>query len=209
MNPQIIQSHFPQLSTLQLERFDYLGQFYQEWNEKINLISRKDIDNLYENHILHSLSIARVIQFQPFTHILDIGTGGGFPGIPLAILFPKSRFHLIDSIQKKIKVVNTLIEELNLKNVAAEHKRVQQVHGKRYDFVVSRGVTKLPQLMDWSKKLVTKDHYNDLKNGLIVLKGGNLEAEIKTTKRRAKIFPIKDFYDLEYYNEKYVLHVSV
>ncbi|MGB0930633.1 MAG: 16S rRNA (guanine(527)-N(7))-methyltransferase RsmG, partial [Chitinophagales bacterium] len=191
MNPEIIRQYFPQLSTLQSKRFDYLGEFYREWNSKINLISRKDIDNLYENHILHSLSIAKVIQFQSFTHVLDIGTGGGFPGIPLAILFPKSRFHLIDSIQKKIKVVNTLVEELELQNVTAEHKRVQQVHGKTYDFVVSRGVTKLPQLMEWTKKLVTKEHYNTLKNGLIVLKGGNLEAEIKTSKRRVKVFPIK------------------
>ncbi|MEZ4885455.1 MAG: 16S rRNA (guanine(527)-N(7))-methyltransferase RsmG [Chitinophagales bacterium] len=209
MNPQIIRQHFPQLSTLQIERFDYLGEFYREWNEKINLISRKDIDNLYENHILHSLSIAKVIQFQSFTHILDIGTGGGFPGIPLAILFPQSRFHLIDSIQKKIKVVETLVEELGLSNVKAEHKRVQQVHGKSYDFVVSRGVTKLPELLDWTKKLVTKDHYNSLKNGLIVLKGGNLEEEIATIKRRVKVFGIKDFYDMEYFAEKYVLHISV
>lgn len=209
MNPQILYSHFPHLSTLQQERFNYLGNFYREWNEKINLISRKDIDNLYENHILHSLSIAKVIDFQSFTHILDIGTGGGFPGIPLAILFPKSRFHLIDSIQKKINVVNTLVEELGLQNVKAEHKRVQQVHGKTYDFVVSRGVTKLPQLMEWTKKLVTKDHYNSLKNGLIVLKGGDLEAEIKATKRRVKVYPIRDFYDLEFYSEKYILHVSV
>lgn len=209
MNPEIIRQYFPQLSTLQLERLDYLGEFYREWNDKINLISRKDIDNLYENHILHSLSIAKVIQFQSFTHVLDVGTGGGFPGIPLAILFPKSRFHLIDSIQKKIKVVNALIEELELQNVKAEHKRVQQVHGKTYDFVVSRGVTKLPQLMEWTKKLVTKEHYNTLKNGLIVLKGGNLEEEIKAAKRRVKVFPIKDFYDLDFYAEKYVLHVAV
>ncbi|MGB1241947.1 MAG: 16S rRNA (guanine(527)-N(7))-methyltransferase RsmG [Chitinophagales bacterium] len=209
MNPEIIRQYFPQLTTLQSKRFDYLGEFYREWNSKINLISRKDIDNLYENHILHSLSIAKIIQFQSFTHVLDIGTGGGFPGIPLAILFPKSRFHLIDSIQKKIKVVNTLVEELELQNVTAEHKRVQQVHGKTYDFVVSRGVTKLPQLMEWTKKLVTKEHYNTLKNGLIVLKGGNLEAEIKTSKRRVKVFPIKDFYTLDFYAEKYVLHVAV
>lgn len=209
MNPQILQQYFPHLSTLQIERFEYLGEFYREWNEKINLISRKDIDNLYENHILHSLSIAKVIQFQSFTHILDIGTGGGFPGIPLAILFPKSRFHLIDSIQKKIKVVDILVEELELQNVKAEHKRVQQVHGKTYDFVVSRGVTKLPQLLEWTKKLVMKDHYNTLKNGLIVLKGGNLEEEIKAAKRRVKVFPIKDFYTLDFYAEKYVLHIAV
>lgn len=209
MNTAIIHQYFPQLSTLQRKRFEYLGEFYRDWNSKVNLISRKDIDNLYEHHILHSLSIAKVIQFQSFTHVLDIGTGGGFPGIPLAILFPDSRFHLIDSIQKKIRIVQTLKEELNLQNVTAEHKRAQQVQGKQYDFVVSRGVTKLPLLMEWTKKLVTKDHYNDIKNGLLVLKGGNLEAEIASIKRRVKKYAIKDFYDFEFYAQKYVLHVSV
>ncbi len=209
MNTTIIQQYFPQLSTLQQKRFEYLGEFYRNWNSKINLISRKDIDNLYEHHILHSLSIAKIIQFQSFTHVLDIGTGGGFPGVPLAILFPDSRFHLVDSIQKKIRVVQTLKKELNLQNVTAEHKRAQQVEGKQYDFVVSRGVTKLPQLMEWTKKLVTKDHYNDIKNGLLVLKGGNLDAEIASIRRKVKKYAIKDFYDFDFYAEKYVLHVSI
>jgi 16S rRNA (guanine527-N7)-methyltransferase len=211
---QTILQHFPKLSDTQIKQFEQLGPFYKDWNSKINLISRKDIDNIYEHHILHALSIAKVMPFKPYTKVLDIGTGGGFPGIPLAILFPKVQFHLVDSIGKKITVVNDAIKQLGLKNVVAEHRRVQSLSEKKYDFVVSRAVTKLATLLDWSKPLIigSEDQpYNNLANGLLVLKGGDLKAEMKKIpkKQKAKLYAIDTLFALPFYAEKYVVHVRV
>jgi len=208
----IIHHYFPQLTPAQVTAFEALEPFYKEWNAKINVISRKDIDNLYENHVLHALSIAKIIQFKPYTKVIDIGTGGGFPGIPLAIMFPKTQFYLIDSIGKKIKVVQEAIKYLNLTNVEAAQQRIQAVQGKEYDFALSRGVAKLDKLVAWSKKVVVRNHkdeqYNTLNNGLIVLKGGNLRAEIASVKGyKVKRYPISKFFNMPFYTEKSVLHV--
>ncbi len=206
-----IKKYFSNLTTTQLTQLEQLGPFYKEWNSKINVVSRKDIDNIYQHHILHALSIAKVIQFKPFTNILDIGTGGGLPGIPLAILFPDSQFHLIDSVGKKIKVVQAAVDALGLKNVKAEHKRAQEVKTD-YDFVVSRAVTKLTTLYEWTRLAIPKktELYNSLPNGLLVLKGGDLANEISSVKPKVNVFPVKKYYaGMEYYAEKFVLHVKV
>jgi len=209
---QLLQ-YFPNLTTEQRTQFAELGDLYRSWNSKINVISRKDIDNLYTHHILHALSVAKIVPFKAYTHILDIGTGGGLPGIPLAILFPEARFYLIDSIAKKIRVVNEISEALGLENVKAEQKRAQEVQGMQFDFVVSRGVTKLPVLYEWSKKLIVKEHYNPLKNGLIALKGGNLTAEIaglpSKARRTVKEFAISDFFENDFFAEKKIIYVKV
>ena len=206
---QHIKQYFTDLSPLQTEQLSFLGPFYSEWNEKINLISRKDINNIYIHHILHSLSIAKLIQFKPFTNILDIGTGGGFPGIPLAILFPKTEFHLIDARQKKIMVVNLLIQALNLQNVKAEHIRAEEIKERNlYDFVVSRAVTNLSDLYKWSKPLIaTEEHYNDLKNGLLILKGGAVKEEAKQIKKKINLYSIQKYFKLPYFEEKFIVHL--
>lgn len=209
---QLIRRYFPKLTAEQLELYSQLEPFYREWNEKINLISRKDFDHFYEHHVLHSLAIAKVVQFKPYTHIIDIGTGGGFPGIPLAIMFPQVQFYLIDSIGKKIKVVHAAIEAFGLKNVKAEQKRAEQVSGKIFDFAISRGVAKLSDLYAWSKNLVvhSDEQYNSLPNGLIALKGGDLTEEITALKRRVHHYYIGEMYDdLDYFTEKYVLYIRI
>lgn len=205
----LIRHHFPNLSERQLQQFEALGMLYQDWNEKINVVSRKDIGNLYTNHVLHSLAIGKAITFKSYTHILDVGTGGGFPGIPLAILFPDAEFHLIDSIGKKIKVVQEVQKALGLTNVVAQQTRVQQLMEKKYDFMLSRGVTKLDTLYDWAKRLVVRENYNQWSNGLIVLKGGDLTTEIAGIKRKVKQIPIYSLFEQPYFLEKYVLHIKV
>lgn len=203
--------YFPTLTTQQIQQFEQLFELYQDWNSKINVISRKDIDNLYIHHVLHSLSIAKVLPLKAYTRVLDVGTGGGFPGIPLAILFPEALFHLIDARAKKIKVVNAVADSLGLTNVKAEHLRVESLFnsGKVYDFVLSRGVSKLSVLHDWSRRLVNGGLYNNLPNGLLALKGGDLRAEIKQIRAKVKVFPIQDFFDLPFFSEKHIVYVPV
>ncbi len=206
---KLIKHYFPDLNPLQIKRFEQLGDFYKEWNSKINVISRKDIDHLYLHHILHSLSIGKVIKFKPYTQVIDIGTGGGFPGIPLAILFPYVRFTLVDRIGKKIKVVNEAIQYLELNNTRAFKQRAQDVEDNYYDFLISRAVTDLSILKKWGKHIISKDFYNPLPNGILVLKGGDLSQEITKTKGKVREFPISTYFEEDWFKEKYVLHTSV
>ncbi len=205
-----ILSYFPKLTDPQIIAFVQLNSLYRDWNSKINVISRKDIDQLYLHHVLHSLSIAKVIQFKPSAEILDIGTGGGFPGIPLAILFPESKFTLIDATRKKITVVQEVINALGLKNVVALHIRAEELRQQKFDFAVSRAVTDLSQLCVWGFPLIKKQHKHALPNGLIALKGGDVKAEIKALPRGAyaESYPIFKFFPEPYFEEKYVLYVQ-
>lgn len=205
---KVLQSYFPDLTPEQDRQFSMLGSLYADWNEKINVISRKDIDQLYIRHVLHSLAIAKVIQFEDDTKILDIGTGGGFPGIPLAILFPNCKFTLVDSIGKKIKVVNAIAEELGLNNVIGLHERGENL-SEKYDFVVSRAVTRLNKFLPWTKGKFTSLSKHELANGIIYLKGGDIEEELKETKRKTKSFPISDFFDDPFFDTKYVVHITM
>ena len=202
----IIFQYFPELSDVQQHQFNELQALYEDWNEKINVISRKDIDDLYERHVLHSLSIAKYITFNAQSHILDMGTGGGFPGIPLAILFPEVQFHLVDSIGKKIKVVKAVAEELNLKNVTAEHQRAEKIKG-RYDFIISRAVAQIKLLEIWSKNKIKNSHSHQLKNGIICLKGGELQTEISATHKMVSTINISDFYKEAYFKTKKIVHI--
>ena len=205
---ELIQKYFPELSKEQLSQFNKLGGLYREWNEKINVISRKDIDNLYTNHVLHSLAIAKIISFRPETLILDVGTGGGFPGIPLAILFPEVKFHLVDSIGKKIRVVNEVYAAIGLKNVKADQERVENLEGN-YDFIVSRGVTSLKELLHWNKNNFTKNSSNELSNGIIALKGGDiLIEEISEVQSHVKTWLISDFFQEEFFQSKKVVYLK-
>lgn len=203
---ELLKKYFPELSSGQSDQYAKLKDLYSEWNEKINVVSRKDIDQLYERHVLHSLAIAKIIRFKPNTSVLDVGTGGGFPGIPLAILFPKANFHLIDSIGKKIKVVNAVAENLQLKNVEASHCRVQQLK-HTYDFIVSRAVTNLPDFMNWTKNRIEKKSFNDLNNGILYLKGGDFEDELQKIKRKNKIYPISAFFEEEFFETKKIVYI--
>ncbi len=204
----IITKYFPNLNKNQIENFTRLQPLYAEWNAQINIISRKDFQDFYEHHVLHSLAIAKLISFTPGTKILDVGTGGGFPGIPLAIFFPEAQFHLVDSIGKKIKVVKSVIESLELKNVIAEQTRAEQLKGK-YDFVVSRAVANLSEFVPWVRKNIAREQINAFPNGIIYLKGGNLEEEIKPFKRTVFFRRISDFFDEEYFETKKVLHLPL
>jgi len=189
---EIIKKYFPNISQIQTEQLSQLQELYALWNSCINVISRKDIDHLYERHILHSLSIAKVVQFKTDTKIVDIGTGGGFPGIPLAILFPETNFHLVDSIGKKIKVVAAVVDELKLENVSFEQARAEELKDS-YDFVISRAVTSIPQFYKWVTHLISKQSHNDLKNGILYIKGGNFEEELKSIKKKYTVFSIPEF----------------
>jgi len=208
MKSSIITKYFPDLTKNQISQFDALGDLYIEWNEKINVISRKDIDQLYERHVLHSLGIAKVIQFEPNTMILDVGTGGGFPGIPLAILFPECQFHLVDSIGKKISVVNGIADALKLENLTAEHTRAEQVKGE-YDFVVSRAVTRLKPFYQWVVNKIKRQGFNAMDNGILYLKGGDLEEELKEAKKRHQLFDLSDHFNEEFFETKKVVFVPV
>ena len=203
----LIKAYFPNLKKTQLEQFSKLGTLYREWNSKINVISRKDIDALYEKHILHSLAIAKVQTFVPDSHILDVGTGGGFPGLPLAILLPESKFHLVDSINKKLKVVQAISENIKLNNIKTSHCRAEHIDGG-YDFIVSRAVTQMPEFVTWVKGKVKKKQNHQLKNGILYLKGGDLSKELKkfTT---AKEFPISDFFKESFFETKKVVHLPL
>ncbi len=199
--------YFPNLSQQQLDQYELLAKEFLSWNEKINLISRKDTENLFEHHILHSLAIAKVCKFKPQCEVMDIGTGGGFPGLPLAIMFPETKFYLVDSIGKKIKVVQALIETLGLKNVKAEQIRAENVN-RQFDFIVSRAVTYLPDFMQWTKGKISKIQYHDLANGVLYLKGGDLTEELSTIKNKIKIYDIDNYFEEEFFETKKVIHVK-
>lgn len=203
-----ILKYFPNLTPEQLKCFEKMAPLYRDWNEKINVISRKDIDSLYEKHVLHALSIAKIISFRPGTKILDVGTGGGFPGIPLAILFPTSQFVLIDSIGKKIKVVQAVAEELGLKNVTALHTRVEDVK-EEFDFVISRAVTAFPAFVSLVKKNISRKPLNSLPNGIIYLKGGDFQEEIKDFTRLVEISEISNFFNEPFFETKKVIYLPV
>lgn len=205
---ELIQKYFPNLSDEQVEQFSKLEELYSYWNERINVISRKDMDNFYDHHVLHSLGIAKVINFKPDTKVLDVGTGGGFPGIPLAIMFPQVQFHLIDARNKKIKVVNEVIDELGLKNVKAQHIRVEDVKDQ-YDFVVSRAVTRMDQFYDWVRKRILKKQKNGLPNGILYLKGGDLKEEMKPIQTFHDYFELSDYFNLPFFETKKVVYVQV
>ena len=204
---QIIK-YFPQLSDVQRSQYAALMELYRDWNAKINVISRKDIDNLYERHVLHSLAIAKFTGFQPGTEILDFGTGGGFPGIPLAIMFPECRFKLIDGTGKKILVATEVAKAIGLKNVVAEHLRGEDEKGK-YDFVVSRAVMPLPDLLKIVRKNISKTQRNAMMNGVICLKGGNVDGEIHPFRRNAEVADISQWFQEEWFQEKNVIYVPV
>lgn len=202
----LIQEYFKDLTEEQIAQFDQLYDLYSFWNAQINVISRKDIEELYVRHILHSLGIAKFCTFKPGTKVLDVGTGGGFPGIPLAIMFPETQFHLVDSIGKKIKVVTEVAAGLGLKNVKASHLRAEQVTDK-YDFVVSRAVTRLIDFYPWVKDKFNKDSKNAIANGILYLKGGDLAEEIKETRLKAELYPLSDYFKEEFFDTKYVMYI--
>ena len=202
-----ILSHFPNLTDNQIQQFNKLEILYQDWNAKINLISRKDIDELYTKHVLHSLAIAKVQDFEPGTYVLDVGTGGGFPGIPLAILFPETRFYLIDIILKKINVVKAVAEALELKNVKAEQMRAEHVKGD-FDFIVSRAVTNMPDFVSWVKDKIKKTNKHGLKNGILYLKGGDLTEELKDFPKATE-YNISEFFSNEFFETKKVVHLPL
>lgn len=203
-----ILEYFPSLTEEQIRQFGALWDLYRDWNSKINVISRKDIDNLYEHHVLHSLAIAKALKFKPGTSVLDFGTGGGFPGIPLAILFPEVSFKLIDGTGKKILVANSIAESIGLKNVYAEQKRGEDEKGK-YDFVVSRAVMPLQELVKIVRKNISKNDRNSLPNGIIVLKGGKLDEEIKNYRKLVEIDEISTWFKTPWFKEKYVIYLPL
>jgi 16S rRNA (guanine527-N7)-methyltransferase len=202
-----ILKQFPNLTENQILQFQKLEALYQDWNAKINVISRKDIDELYTKHVLHSLAIAKIQPFEPGTYILDVGTGGGFPGIPLAILFPETRFYLIDVILKKIKVVQTVAKDLGLKNVKAEQMRAENAKGD-YDFIVSRAVTNMPDFVSWVKDKIKKQNKHELHNGILYLKGGDLTEELKDFSKATE-YNIADFFADEFFETKKVVHLPL
>lgn len=203
-----IRKYFTELTATQLEQLTQLGELYRTWNERINVVSRKDIDNLYLHHVLHSLAIAKYVQFKTGTRVLDFGTGGGFPGIPLAIVFPECSFKLIDRTAKKIRVTQEIAAAIGLTNATAEQKAGEEERGE-YDFVVSRAVMPLPDLMKIVKKNISREQRNALPNGLICLKGGNLDAETRTVKKVVDITPVGNWFEDEWFEEKNVVYVPM
>lgn len=205
---EIITKYFPNITELQAEQFAQLEVLYNDWNSKINVISRKDIHNLYEHHVLHSLGIAKLINFRPDTNIMDLGTGGGFPGIPLAILFPEANFHLVDSIGKKVRVAQEVATAIGLKNVRFSHARAEEIKDK-YDFVVTRAVMSMVDLIKIARKNIAKEQHNALPNGIIALKGGELDGEIAAVKNIAAVWQLSDYFEEEYFETKKVVHVGI
>lgn len=206
---ELITRYFGDFTPEQLKQFGALEGLYTEWNNQINVISRKDLDSLYEKHVLHSLSIAAAFEFAPGSSVIDLGTGGGFPGIPLAIFYPEIKFHLVDSIGKKIKVVQAVADAIGLKNVATQHIRVEDIKNRKYDFVVSRAVAPLKDLWRWSKPLLRKPNAStaNQQSGLICLKGGDLAAEISESGCKPRVMEVYDIFDEEFFKEKYLLFV--
>jgi 16S rRNA (guanine527-N7)-methyltransferase len=205
---ELIHKYFPDLTDRQIEQFSQLKELYQFWNEQINVISRKDMDQFYERHVLHSLAISKIIQFKDTTSFLDVGTGGGFPGIPLAILYPNCTFHLVDSIGKKIKVVKEVANSLGLDNVKATHTRAENIKEK-YDFVISRAVTAMPAFLQWVNNKIKKKQINALPNGILYLKGGDLTEEMAPVKNYYEINPISSFFEEEFFETKKVVYVQL
>lgn len=204
-----ILKYYPDLSSIQQSQFASLFELYKEWNEQINVISRKDIDNLYEHHVLHSLSIKEVINFRPGSSVLDLGCGGGFPGIPLAIMFPDVDFHLVDSVGKKLKVASSVSESIGLHNVRFSHCRGEELKGSTYDFVVSRAAMSLPALIRCVGKNIKSTQQNALPNGILALKGGSLDSELKGFRNLCTVWDISSFYSEPYFSEKKIVHVTI
>lgn len=204
---KLLLKYFPDLTVQQIEQFKALEDLYKEWNAKINVVSRKDIDELYLRHVLHSLGIAKVIQFSDGSSVLDVGTGGGFPGVPLAILFPNSKFHLVDSINKKLKVINAVCEGIGLTNVKTTHARVEAINDT-YDFIVSRAVTAMPEFTTWVKGKISKKQNNKFKNGILYLKGGDLTEELKQYKN-VKAFLLSDYFEEGFFETKKVIYLPL
>lgn len=207
MSIKVLKKYFPEITNIQLDKYKKLENLYKEWNAKINVISRKDIDELYERHVLHSLGIAKVQPFKPGSKVLDVGTGGGFPGIPLAIMFPETQFHLTDAIGKKIKVVSAVAEELDIKNVKAEHVRAEKVKDT-YDFIVSRAVTNMPDFVKLVKGKIAKNQLHELKNGILYLKGGDLTEELSVYST-SKIYNLSDFFNEEFFDTKKIVYLPL
>ncbi len=205
---QTILKQFPNCTNVQKEKFEKLGNLYKDWNEKINLISRKDIDNLYTKHILHSLSIAKLINFKPGTNIIDVGTGGGMPGIPLAILFPEVNFLLVDSINKKIKAVDNILDHLNLNNVSTKTSRVENINLK-FDFILGRAVAPISKFYSWVKDIIKKENFNKIENGILYLRGDDFYDELEQMNIKYKIHKIKDIFNLPLFENKYIVHIPL
>jgi 16S rRNA (guanine527-N7)-methyltransferase len=205
---ELIKKYFPDITAEQLDQFAQLDDLYQFWNARVNVISRQDIDTLYERHVLHSLGIARVISFKSGTTVLDVGTGGGFPGIPLAILFPETQFHLVDSIGKKIRVVQEIAKGLSLGNVVAEQTRAEKLDDQ-YEFVVSRAVTRMAPFVGWVKKNISRNSFHPLRNGILYLKGGDLTDELGELDLKSSVYELSDYFEEDFFETKKVVHVPL
>ncbi|MCF2490258.1 16S rRNA (guanine(527)-N(7))-methyltransferase RsmG [Dyadobacter sp. CY347] len=205
---ELINKYFPDLTDDQRDKFGQMEELYQFWNAKVNVISRQDIDTLYERHVLHSLGIAKVLEFKSGTSILDVGTGGGFPGIPLAILFPKAQFHLVDSIGKKIRVVQEIADALKLDNVKAEQIRAERLDDS-YEFVVSRAVTRITPFVGWVKKNISKNSFHTLRNGILYLKGGDLDEELSELNQKSRVYELSNFFEEAFFETKKVVYVPL
>ncbi|MGG7665793.1 16S rRNA (guanine(527)-N(7))-methyltransferase RsmG [Dyadobacter sp. BHUBP1] len=205
---ELIDRYFPNLTADQRDKFGQMGELYEYWNARVNVISRQDIDTLYERHVLHSLGIAKVQEFRPGTAILDVGTGGGFPGVPLAIMFPEAQFHLVDSIGKKIRVVQEVVNALKLDNVRADQVRAEKLDDS-YEFVVSRAVTRMAPFVGWVKKNISRNSFHDRRNGILYLKGGDLAEELSEIKERPQVYALSDFFGEEFFETKKVVYVPL